>query len=120
MCIAYIHKLEYEVYKIFLFLLFFTHQIKQAYKWILDQIRTSNKISNKIFIEFDMIVKEINKILIKNNKIFIKINKTLMIINRNRIDFKLLILEGIDFEMLLAEVKNFEKLLAEVEQQINI
>ena len=67
-----------------------------------------------------MIVKEINKILIKNNKIFIKINKTLMIINRNRIDFKLLILEGIDFEMLLAEVKNFEKLLAEVEQQINI
>ena len=53
-----------------------------------------------MFIKIDVILKEIDKILIKNNKIFIKINKTLMKINRNRIGFKLLLLEGINFKMM--------------------
>ena len=46
-----------------------------------------------MFIKIDVILKEINKILIKNNKIFIRINKTLMKIYRNRIGFKLLLLD---------------------------
>ena len=63
-----------------------------------------------MFIKIDVILKEINKILIKNNKIFIKINKTLMKINRNRIGFKLLLLEGINSKM-LSEIDGLEYFL---------